>query len=410
MQPLDPDEEKKNGISIFEINQSSASWSANNINGSKLFGSSDTIFQEYVTNTLLSMGFNQSQIDRVLPELVTGQKAINDMDAIDKAIALINPPASVPPLDEEEEKEAIIRQRELHFESRPMTPSQICEINPELKTILMEEVEDLDVDADAVECIICREHKPKDAMWQNLCKHYGIVCISCVAKYFRQNILEGKVEICCLYPGCPEFIPEEQILLIIADDYELVTKYKRFEMNLRQSRNANLRWCPSPDCQQTALVFDKSDPCYVSRLECTSCGTAFCAECNLQWHEGRNCQEAKQTRRGKMCPKCQSLLFRMGESNRMTCHCRHEFCWICDTECTAKGHHWKAWNLKGCPAAEQYEGDMSPMRGCLRKLNALLLCVPCVPLLLIGCVCSRVCNSDGMCAHVEKNMASCFCC
>ena len=81
----------------------------------------------------------------------------------------------------------------------------------------------------------------------------------CVFAYFKQNILEGKVEIFCLYPGCPEFIQEEHILKVIENDKDLLKKYKRFERNLRLTRNPNIRWCPRPGCEATVNVNNKLD-------------------------------------------------------------------------------------------------------------------------------------------------------
>lgn len=164
----------KNGVSIYDINQSAASW---NISRSKLYENNDEfVFTEYVTSTLLSMGFQQFEIDSILPQLDINSK--NEIHAIEKAIALLTPqPSASHILDEDEHKQAIIRQKELHLNSKPIPSEQIINNNPDLKSMLES---NSDSSNGEFECIICMENVSKDQIWKNVCKHYDIVCQSYV--------------------------------------------------------------------------------------------------------------------------------------------------------------------------------------------------------------------------------------
>lgn len=389
-----------------------------------MYATDEQIFTEYVTNTLLTMGFTQHDIKSILPDLTAENKAVNGFNAIDRAVELLNNPTA-PEMDEEEEKEAIIRQKELHFIPKPISSAEIIANNPDLKRIKMQidksnpklnpnsnlkstsnsdpfsgpnydpnsainltanDNEYNPTAPETMECIICLDDKSEDEFWKNSCEHPDGVCTECAFTYFRENILNGKVEIFCLYPGCPEFIPEAEILKVIQSDPDLTTKYGVYEMNLRLSRNANIRWCPQPKCQQTTVVLDNSDPCYRSKIQCDSCGIEFCAECTQKWHEGQTCQQA-MSHRVKPCPSCNAGLVKMEKTNHMICHCRYEFCWICQGKWTP--NHYAPWNVCGCPGGEVAEQRVSVMN----RSIALLAAVLCAPCLVGSCLCDSQCNT-----------------
>ena len=391
-------DEQKNGVSIFEMNQSTGSWMRRS--HSFNFVNEQFIFEEYVTNTLLSMGFFPDQIDKVLPDL----NHTSTIDAIEQAIGLLTPEASAPVLAEKEEKEAIIRQKELHFKSKPIPSEQIINNNPDLKKML----QDLDYESngDTIECIICMENKPIDQFWDSsLCRHnYDIVCLDCVYLYMKQNILEGKVEIFCLYPGCPLFIKEQHILKIIQKDPELVNKYHRFAKNLRQSMNSKIRWCPNQYCQDTTVILDKSDPLYQKELICKSCQTHFCAECGQLWHQNQTCQQA-QTQRIQLCPSCRAGTVKNTACNRIRCHCGYEFCWNCKQQFDA--NHYKPWNIFKCPAAEYVDHEISTVGKIRRLFMATLTSITCIPCLCVGCFCQS--RNPVLLQKVEKGMNLCIC-
>ena len=106
-------DDEHNGISIFERNQSAGSWNSN-LSNAQMYANDCFIFKEYLTNTLLSMGYNQYEIDSVLLQVDCKEQ----VNSIEKAIQILNPTPSAPVMySEQEEKEAIIRQKTLHFTS-----------------------------------------------------------------------------------------------------------------------------------------------------------------------------------------------------------------------------------------------------------------------------------------------------
>ena len=184
--------EQKNGLSVLDTNQSAASW--NVINPSK--------GKQYVIHTLLSMGFNQLQINKVLPEL--NIETQNDAQAIEQSIGLIlNNQSELSQiqdvLSEEEEKEAIIRQKELHLFSKPISSEQIINNNPNLKLLL-------DINSDKsdrkLECIICMEEYSDDVIPRFLkCGHsFCEICLKEILK--SEKITNGGKKINC--PKCKE--------------------------------------------------------------------------------------------------------------------------------------------------------------------------------------------------------------
>jgi len=168
-------------------------------------------------------------------------------------------------------------------------------------------------------------------------------------------------------------------MAVIERDPDLVTKYGVYERNLRLSRNANIRWCPQPQCQQTAVVLDASDPCFRRKIECESCSVAFCAECSQKWHEEESCQQAL-SRRVRPCPSCSAGLVKTQRTNHMACHCRFEFCWICNAQWTA--NHYAAWNVCGCPGSECKEDAVSSVYWMRMRSTAMMTAVVCGPYLI----------------------------
>ena len=164
--------EQKNGVSVLDTNQSAASWNVVHQSSGKIYVNDQFIFQDYVINTLLSMGFPRSLIDKILPELDIETK--NEIQVIEQAICLLTLETAPDVLTEEEEKEAIIRQKELHLFSKPNL-SQIINNNPDLREILDT---NSDKSESKIECIICMENVSKEKIWKNVCKHYDIVCLS----------------------------------------------------------------------------------------------------------------------------------------------------------------------------------------------------------------------------------------
>ena len=66
--------EQKNGVSVLDTNQSAASWNVVNQSAGKIYVNDQFIFQDYVINTLLSMGFNRSKLIKYCLNWILKQK------------------------------------------------------------------------------------------------------------------------------------------------------------------------------------------------------------------------------------------------------------------------------------------------------------------------------------------------
>lgn len=80
-------------------------------------------------------------------------------------------------------------------------------------------------------------------------------------------------------------------------------------------------------------------------VECSSCNTDFCFNCNKSAHRPMDCDHyhAWLDRLGntdgdnadwlklntKPCPKCKAAVDKNGGCMHMTCKCKYEFCWLC---------------------------------------------------------------------------------
>ena len=79
------------------------------------------------------------------------------------------------------------------------------------------------------------------------------------------------------------------------------------------------------------------------KTTCPDCQKFFCANCNLPWHEGMSCEDAKRLHgfdwdkigdktagNAHRCPKCKSPFEKTTGCVHMTCPvCEHEWCWVC---------------------------------------------------------------------------------
>ena len=120
------------------------------------------------------------------------------------------------------------------------------------------------------------------------------ICIDCAFSYFKTNILDGRVELFCLYPGCDKFVDDSDVLRVIQKEKNLVSKFKRYQINLEISRNPNIRWCPRPECETATMILDPTDPCFSKKIVCKGCNTEFCTDCQQPWHENMSCRQHLQ--------------------------------------------------------------------------------------------------------------------
>lgn len=112
--------------------------------------------------------------------------------------------------------------------------------------------------------------------------------------------------------------------------------------NLIENNPSSMTYCPGLDCEMVAVGSE------VTKVVC-SCGTRYCFKCKEPDHEPCSCDNYKSWKvraneeglnvlwineNTQRCPKlgCNNPIEKNGGCDWIRCKCRHEFCWICDSE------------------------------------------------------------------------------
>lgn len=122
--------------------------------------------------------------------------------------------------------------------------------------------------------------------------------------------------------------------------------YRAMERLLLERQHSNrLCYCANKDCSAAfdfQSVTGYSGEQGAPKATCPMCGTDTCVDCNVRWHEGRDCTRFRdekngdglllrlaESKRWKKCPKCQAVIEKSHGCNSMTCRCGYTFCYGC---------------------------------------------------------------------------------
>ena len=185
------------------------------------------------------------------------------------------------------------------------------------------------------ECNICTEEIPPADKEANIlpCGHF--CCSDCWINYFKNLILEAKVDqIKCINFACKEIIPEKFILEHIKEDQTLIDKYKKFKSRIEIIKDDNKNPCPHPDCES---YLEKSKK--TKYVKCKN-GHEYCFDCLKPPHGNKKCLSLdskffiwQKKKNVKKCPKCKIFIEKNEGCNHITCrHCQYQWCWLCEGE------------------------------------------------------------------------------
>lgn len=214
-----------------------------------------------------------------------------------------------------------------------------------------EEEDDLDEEDDEdhegkeeKECLICMDDFwwPGKRGYQLKCG--CLYCKACLRGNYDVLINDGKVlKLTCPNPTCAAAVEEDDLKNILTN--KQFVRYQQFFLLASLRNDPTVRWCPKIGCETAA--HGSEEDCH---MKCSSCSTEFCWKCNLEWHLGITCDQAKvQAQKGKQkvtrqekraekyikkhsrpCPQCLTPIQKNEGCNHMTCKgCQHQFCWIC---------------------------------------------------------------------------------
>jgi IBR domain/IBR domain, a half RING-finger domain len=173
-------------------------------------------------------------------------------------------------------------------------------------------------------------------------------CEDCVRQYVRTAMEQGAVlRLTCPHPECETPLDYYQVRQLL--DAESGCRYEQLALVEQLKNSPAVHYCPRPACGNVMVVVatgeDGAPQAAGCRMVCDrrGCGTVFCVECGLVWHQDQSCAEAaaalaqdpQMTRWYKKhdtrrCPACTAVLLKNGGCNHMTCgKCGHNFCWLC---------------------------------------------------------------------------------
>ncbi|XP_065912910.1 E3 ubiquitin-protein ligase arih1-like [Dysidea avara] len=201
-------------------------------------------------------------------------------------------------------------------------------------------------------CDICLLAYPLKEMTGLECQH--LFCAPCWDRYLKIMVMdEGKGEIIsCPAPSCG-IAADETFVLKYLRQPEARSKFQYLITNSFVQEHRQLKWCPSPGCQNAVLVNQVEPQSVVCK-----CGHSFCFKCQLDTHEPIMCEHLKLWKmkcdddsetsnwihvNTKECPKCHATIEKNGGCNHMICRnnsCRSEFCWVCLGPWEPHGSSW----------------------------------------------------------------------
>ncbi|XP_016475322.1 E3 ubiquitin-protein ligase RSL1-like [Nicotiana tabacum] len=197
-------------------------------------------------------------------------------------------------------------------------------------------------------CEICAERKESDEMFTiETCSH--IFCTDCISKHVATKIQENIHAVTCPGVACRGILDFETCSSTMPK--EVLSRWDEVlcESLILASQKF---YCPYKDC--SAMLVNDSDE-IIRESECPSCWRLFCAQCNVPWHSGVECEEfqrlnaderdredlmvrelAKAKHWGR-CPHCKFFVEKTEGCLHMTCRCGSQFCYKCGVTWTI--HH-----------------------------------------------------------------------
>ncbi|KAI5660359.1 hypothetical protein M9H77_29152 [Catharanthus roseus] len=183
-------------------------------------------------------------------------------------------------------------------------------------------------------CEICLERKENDEIFTlQTCKHF--FCNNCIIKHVEFKVMENFHIIKCPVLDCKSFLEFDSCSLIIPKD--ILSKWD--EILCRSSiPDSQKFYCPYKNCS-AMLIKDHTynGGIIITEAECPECKRLFCAECEVPWHEGVECDEFKKLNecerekedlmlrelaKGKKwnrCPRCKFYVEKASGCLHMTC-------------------------------------------------------------------------------------------
>ncbi|KAL1721867.1 hypothetical protein EV715DRAFT_248230 [Schizophyllum commune] len=222
-------------------------------------------------------------------------------------------------------------------------------------------------------------------------------CSNCWSAYVNEKVRdEGEHTISCMGEGCTLVAPDSFVHSVLIpggpttmdvteqeDNSSTWERYQQLIIRHFVASNANLKYCPYPECTNTvSCPAASTKSSLLTVVPIVSCGARgipgqqqerasqlgispkehiFCFGCPIEsdhrplvcavsklWLQ--KCRDDSETANWiktntKECSKCQSTIEKNGGCNHMTCKkCKWEFCWVCMGPWSEHGTSWYSCN------------------------------------------------------------------
>ncbi|XP_044487683.1 probable E3 ubiquitin-protein ligase RNF217 [Mangifera indica] len=193
-------------------------------------------------------------------------------------------------------------------------------------------------------CEICAERKEIYEFYKTeSCVHS--YCLDCIRKYVATKLQDKVITVTCPGLNCKSILEIDFFRPLLPKDVVEIWEEAICEEMIDVSQRFH---CPFKDC--SAMLVIEIDGEVITCAECPFCHRLFCAQCDVPWHCGMECgeyQSLNADERGRedlmvrelakekewaRCPKCKYYVERTEGCRHMTCRCKFEFCYGCNTE------------------------------------------------------------------------------
>jgi len=199
------------------------------------------------------------------------------------------------------------------------------------------------------ECPICSDYFiPSSENKLETCGHS--FCNNCWYNFLSIKIEENKITfIKCLNYECQEKLSDEFIINLLNSNNKLISKYRKYKLELEILNDPNKKFCPYPNCNSYAVLKDIKQ----KYVKCSK-NHNFCFLCLEKPHGKKPCKDTldksiinySKNNFIKKCPHCGIITQKSEGCNHITCSkCSYQWCWLCNEKYNTE--HFRQGKCKG---------------------------------------------------------------
>ena len=219
--------------------------------------------------------------------------------------------------------------------------SLLSTINPDNAIVQALPLEQFNVSS-CLECCVCfsnlhlEQTQPVSYYQLESCGH--AYCRECIELQLQSNTITFPVT--CAAGECGEELVWKDFAKLVKLGVKKLQDIESASLSAYIISNPHMvRNCITPDCEMVYFVSESSNM-YV----CDECEVKICSCCHSKWHEGYTCKEFasrhnpghslriwinKDEANHKECPKCNTVIQKVGGCQHVICRCGCHICWNC---------------------------------------------------------------------------------